>query len=910
MEVFRSVLSTSLSVSWLILLVLAVRWLLRKAPRRFSVLLWGLVAVRLLCPVMMESPTSLLPPQNTGEAIVSGWMEDYTEKVQIYHDNTDAYQQAVESGRVPIPAEEGGSYVVTGPDSVSEPATVKDTILPLLTAVWVCGMAALALYTIVSYLRLRSRIGMAVRLRENIYQSDAIQSPFVMGLVRPRIYLPFGQQEEDVPYVIAHEQAHLDCGDHLWKPLGLMLLTIHWFNPLMWVAYILLCRDIEMACDERVIRTMKSEQRAAYSQALVSCSLRSHKAVTACPLAFGEIGVKERVRAILHYRKPTFWILTAALAAVLAIVACFLTRPLVSREFPMSSKHISDLDTEQILTKIREIEHLPQDTPLYVKLSTSRTLFDAQLDWGQDGIVGFCYPVHREGMRAAELRIDPNEDKYFITESTEWEQSEDLYPLKTYLDALKYLPLAEIRALSPDADWYAVEGPEMPFPEVTNRELYYNHTGVCLEKDAWIHLQILPLYVSENGGYQGNPSDVIHVQYTGSDAFPSEDIVRPKTDLPLLDATEAQLQAAQTLYESWWCNELIPAEDIAVGNMDIHSSKTVYIGGKAYRPVRDARYTALSDIQQALHRGFTDQGLCALGLDTAEKCYREQDGTLYWLAAEMPPILQNWEGPVLGIVEQTDTRLTLRFPVSTYANKNQILPGTTAIDLIFVQQNGSWKLDGQAFYTGALPSGQTPTETTAPLDREELLAQALTKDDPADYAKKLVTTQLNLAADYPVFSTDNGLPQLTLPLPQGWSVQRADEPIQSGNILEHYIPDSLDNAYDLYDAQGTRRGMISLADNQTEETAEFMCYYGNNLHFGDDNPHVQGNYPENVTVHTAVVEHWTNNNGIAFQDGIWMQHGSVLLMMEVDLNQLSDEMLAEIAETLADSLTNRDPSAT
>ena len=575
----------------------------------------------------------------------------------------------------------------------------------------------------------------------------------------------------------------------------------------------------------------------------------------------------------------------------------------------MSCRNISDLDTEQILAKIREVEQLSPDTPLYAGGAGPRFLLDAELNLIRYGTVDFFYPIDGQKLRGSQLNIKPDEDKCYFTEASEWEQVDGLYPLKECLDALKHLPLAELRILSPDADAYAVEDWRILTPTAEERTVYYNAMGICSEQDAPIHLLILPLHVSPNGGYQGRGEEGIRLLYTTETDSRPKDIVKPKTDLPLLDATEAQLQAAQTLYESWQWNELIPAEDIAVGNMDIHPTNTVYMDGKAYRPVMDARYTSFLDVQQALHRGFTDQGLHVLGLDKAEKCYREQDGTLYWLATDVPPVQQNWEGPVLGIVEQTDTRLTLRFAVSIYANKNQILPGTTAIDLSFVQQNGSWKLDGQAFYTGALPTVDTPTETTEPQDREELLAQALTKDNPADYVEKLVTTQVNLAADYPAFSTASGLSQLALPLPQGWSVKRADEPIQSGNILEHYIPEFSDNAYYLYDAQGTRRGMLSLADNQTEETAEFACYYGNNLHFGDDNPHVQGNYPENVTVHTAVVEHWTDTDGIAFQDGIWMQCGDVLLMMEVDLNQLSDAMLSEVAETLAGSLANWDSSA-
>lgn len=188
----------------------------------------------------------------------------------------------------------------------------------------------LFLYTTVSTLRLRRKVCEAVRLRGNIYQSEQVASPFVLGTFQPRIYLPYRMGSRDQQHVIAHEQAHLRRGDHLWKPLGFLLLTIHWFNPLMWLSYVLLCRDIELACDEKVIKELGFEQRADYMQALVSCSV-SRRRIAACPLAFGEIGVKERVKSVMHYKKPTFWIILLVVIACIALVVCFLTDPVDSK---------------------------------------------------------------------------------------------------------------------------------------------------------------------------------------------------------------------------------------------------------------------------------------------------------------------------------------------------------------------------------------------------------------------------------------------------------------------------------------------------------------------------------------------------------------------------------------------------
>ena len=195
----------------------------------------------------------------------------------------------------------------------------------------------------VSTLRLRHRVREAVRLRGNIYQSERIDSPFVLGTIRPRIYLPYRMDSRDRQHVIAHEQAHLRRGDHLWKPLGFLLLTIHWFNPVMWLSYVLLCRDIELACDETVIRELGCEQRADYMQALVSCSVNRRR-IAACPLAFGEIGVKERVKSVMNYKKPTFWIILLAIIACVVLAVCFLTDPVASKTEQPSDPAVSNTE--------------------------------------------------------------------------------------------------------------------------------------------------------------------------------------------------------------------------------------------------------------------------------------------------------------------------------------------------------------------------------------------------------------------------------------------------------------------------------------------------------------------------------------------------------------------------------------
>ena len=202
----------------------------------------------------------------------------------------------------------------------------------------------LLLYTMVSTLQLRHRVREAVRLRGNIYQSERIDSPFVLGTVRPKIYLPYHMDSRDRQHVIAHEQAHLRRGDQLWKPLGFLLLTIHWFNPVMWLSYVLLCRDIELACDEKVIKELGCEQRADYMQALVSCSVNRRR-IAACPLAFGEIGVKERVKSVMLYKKPTFWVILLVVIACVVLAVCFLTDPVDSKTEQPADPIVSNTET-------------------------------------------------------------------------------------------------------------------------------------------------------------------------------------------------------------------------------------------------------------------------------------------------------------------------------------------------------------------------------------------------------------------------------------------------------------------------------------------------------------------------------------------------------------------------------------
>ena len=310
-ELFLKIINMSISASWLILAVLILRLVLKKAPKWVNVLLWGIVAVRLICPLSFESALSLIPSSET-----------------IPLDIEMAAKPTIDSG---VPAINSVVNPVLSsfapPQHVLTSANPLQIWIPILNIIWLIGVGALLLYTAVSYWRLCRKVDTAVRYKGNIFQSENVSSPFVLGIIKPRIYLPFNMNGQDLEHVVAHEQAHIRRKDHWWKPLGFLLLTIHWFNPLMWLAYVLLCRDIEFACDEKVIKELGNEQRADYTQALVVCSV-NRRMIAACPLAFGEVGVKDRVKSVMNYKKPAFWIIILAVIACVIVAVCFLTNPM------------------------------------------------------------------------------------------------------------------------------------------------------------------------------------------------------------------------------------------------------------------------------------------------------------------------------------------------------------------------------------------------------------------------------------------------------------------------------------------------------------------------------------------------------------------------------------------------------
>ena len=331
--IFLKLVNMSITASWLVLAIIAVRLIFKKAPKWILCLLWGLVAFRLVCPFSIESGLSLIPDAEplsqesaytpeTGKQAHGDILD--SEGNVIVERNLAAKGDILDSeGNVIVEVEDGHR---TYPEEEQAHGWMY-----FLSRIWLVGFVAMLAYTAVSYYLLKQKVATAIPLKRGIKQSEYVDSPFVLGIIRPVIYLPFDMAEADCAYVIAHEKAHIRRRDHWWKPLGFLLLSVYWFNPVLWVAYILLCRDIEAACDEKVIQDMEKDERRAYSTALLNCSIHRRR-IAACPLAFGETGVKARVKSVMNYKKPAFWVILIALIVSVIVAVCFLTNPKTKEE--------------------------------------------------------------------------------------------------------------------------------------------------------------------------------------------------------------------------------------------------------------------------------------------------------------------------------------------------------------------------------------------------------------------------------------------------------------------------------------------------------------------------------------------------------------------------------------------------
>jgi len=362
---FLKIVNMSITAGWLVIAVLLVRLLLKKAPKFITCIMWGLVGIRLVCPFSIESVLSLVPSKQTlPDKILTGPSFDVNTGIGYVDKSVNDYL--------------GDRYF----EGVTVPTDNGADVMTVLACVWLTGIALMLIYTLVSCVRIRKRIKESVILRDNIYLCDRIESPFIFGVVRPKIYLQSAMSERDIEYVIAHEKAHLKRCDHLWKPLGFLILAVYWFNPLIWLSYILLCRDIELACDQKVIKEMGNDIKKPYSEALINCSL-PRKFISACPLAFGETGVKGRIKSVLNYKKPAFWVVILGVLVCLVTAVCFLTNPKENKVTPnygvVGSTNGGNTDKAQLtLTEINTTDENP-----YIKAEFKNN-YDDILCYGEE----------------------------------------------------------------------------------------------------------------------------------------------------------------------------------------------------------------------------------------------------------------------------------------------------------------------------------------------------------------------------------------------------------------------------------------------------------------------------------------------------------------------------------------------
>ena len=339
---FLKLVNMSITASWLVLAIIAVRLIFKKAPKWILCLLWGLVAVRLICPFSIESSLSLIPdaePLSQQTSYSSETVKQANGDILDSEGNIILEQHPAANGDI---LDSEGNIIVEVRDGIRTYPEEEQTHsrMYFLSRIWLAGFGLMLAYTVVSYYLLKRKVSTAIPLKRGIKQSEYVDSPFVLGIIRPVIYLPFSMEEGDMAYVIAHEKAHIRRRDHWWKPFGFLLLSVYWFNPVLWVAYILLCRDIEAACDEKVIKDMEKDERRAYSTALLNCSIHRRR-IAACPLAFGETGVKARVKSVMNYKKPAFWVILIALVVSIIVAVCFLTNPVNELPITMHLDYVS-----------------------------------------------------------------------------------------------------------------------------------------------------------------------------------------------------------------------------------------------------------------------------------------------------------------------------------------------------------------------------------------------------------------------------------------------------------------------------------------------------------------------------------------------------------------------------------------
>lgn len=507
-SIFMQILDMTRIASVVIVVVLLARLLLKRLPKVVSYALWAVVLFRLLCPLSIESPVSIMPEITPIESAYT-LVDVPITPASVFEAAYGAMGDALNGGlgiqhiRTELTAE-GGKNV-----SVVTSAWWEVWILFGQYA-WLAGVFGMAIYAAVSYARLRRKLLTTLPLRDNIWTVDEIISPFVMGLFRPRIYLPSAMEEREQTYIILHEQHHIRRGDHWWKALAFLALCLHWFNPLVWVAFIMAGKDMEMSCDEAVIKKMGEGVLADYTASLLSLATGRH-IIAGMPLAFGEGDTKGRIRNLANWKKPAFWVFAVGVIVCIVLAVVLLTNPSAPREFSGLGGNVSELEPQKIVGRIAEADHLG-DLSLHTNADNFSIRLTSNFDMDDTQVIRFFY---KKGQKtySSQLAFD-NDGTYRVTQPSDWPEQNRVYMLQSYLKALKYLPQEDIRALSPDADRYLLVLRDGGTPDDYDRSITYTPGGAG-PIDGWlIHIEIQPLHSENDGGYFGAGHEVIHVFFS------------------------------------------------------------------------------------------------------------------------------------------------------------------------------------------------------------------------------------------------------------------------------------------------------------------------------------------------------------------------------------------------------------
>ncbi len=500
-------LNMSLTASVAIVFVLLLRLLLRRAPKVISYALWGIVLFRLLCPVSIQSNLSLFglldTPAKESGALTSSI--EYVPGNMVYTGHPAA--------ALPAPGAQDAADIAQPQGQERPAADPLDTQMVFAFCVWMAGVLGMGVYATVSYVRLRRRLLTAIHLRDNIWAADGIPSPFVMGLFRPKIYLPAAMDGGKQSYIILHEQHHIRRLDHIVKTIAFVTLCIHWFNPLVWVAFILAGKDMEMSCDEAVVKKMGDGILADYTASLLSLATGQH-IIAGTPLAFGEGDTKGRIRNLANWKKPAFWVVLVAVIACLALAVCLLTNPARPREISGWGGNVTDMEPQRIIEQIAAIDRLG-NISVHTNANDSAIRLTSNFDIEDTQAIRFFYRKG-ENTYSSQLAFD-RDGAYKVTEPSKWPEQSSVYTLQSYLEALKYLPQEDIRALSPDAGYYLLVLRDGGDPGDYARSITYTPGGTG-PTDGWlIHIEIRPMYEADGAADPGTDDGVIHVFYGPGD---------------------------------------------------------------------------------------------------------------------------------------------------------------------------------------------------------------------------------------------------------------------------------------------------------------------------------------------------------------------------------------------------------